>query len=194
MTKKNGVYVRQALGQKKLAPVDMRKETYQFVIDGYLIDEVLKQIPDTIKILGAGVRCVQMTANRRLIIPNKLKALGASYLRVREAALEMNFVFDQTTKATIVKSVKEGCKIQGLDYSRAFFGYLLLSNGQANGKFNHVTKELRPDELDQRKKLRVLGLVSGQGPIQSLIADLGAKKYRCEVKEELTRLLMCSKA
>lgn len=194
MSKENGKLRREPLGQKKLAPINMKKEAFQFVIDGFLIEEVLKQIPEGIKIIQARVVVNPPCRNRKLIIPNRLKKLGVNYLRIREAATEIILVFDQVSKSTIIKNVKEACALQGMEYNRAYFQYIVLTNGKANGKFEHTTKEMRPDETDQRKKLRVLGLSMGQGPVQGLVADLGAKKYLCSVREETVRLLMCSKA
>ena len=44
-------FVQSGAPRNKQASVNMRKEEHQFVIDGYLVNEVLSHIPPTIKIL-----------------------------------------------------------------------------------------------------------------------------------------------
>jgi hypothetical protein len=43
------------------------------------------------------------------------------------------------------------------------------------------------DAADLRKKLRVMGLEDAQGKIQSLIADIGTGKYKCNFQEVLVK-------
>lgn len=181
-------------GSKKFAPVDMKKEAYQFVIDGTHIDEVLKQIPSTLKIIGAKLLCVKGTKTSHCIVPNALKKFGVDRMRVREASHEISWVFDETTKSIIKENVEKTIKNQKLDINRVIFSYVVLQNSEAVGKFCRTSKEINPDETDLRKKLHVLGLTSGKGKISTLIQDLGAKKYKCEIKETTARLLICSKA
>lgn len=183
---------RKYLGQKKEAPVDMRKESHQFVIDGYLVEEVLNQIPAGIKILGASVTLRSFPTTRRIAVPTKLKAMGVARMATMPARDHAWLVFDEVAKSTIIRNTKAVCESMNQSYDKAYFEYLLLSNAEATGKFEHCTKEVRPNEADQRKKLRVLGLTTGKGKVQGLISELGAKKYKCEIREQSVRLLMCS--
>lgn len=185
-------FVREHLGPKKLT--NMKKDSHQFVIDGFLVDEVLSQIPNDIKIIQSRISCVVSPSNTKIVVPNKLRKLGVEYMRTRSYGKEIIIVMDEAKPMTIKKNVDQACQEAGVPRARAFFQYIVLSNGEATGKFEHCTKEINPDETDLRKKLRVLGLVTGQGPVQGLISQLGAKKYLCQVREETVRLMMCSKA
>ena len=186
-------YTRNSTGSKKIAHVNMRKEEHQFVIDGYLIDETLKQIPDGINIIQAGVCIYRIGTKHKIMVPNVLKKLGIQSMREHGIAKEVIFVFDSIHKTSLVRNLKEACKKVELPYEKAYFKYIVLGNKEATGRFDHCTKEVKPDETDLRKKLRVLGCVSGTGKIQSLLADLGAHKYECRIKEEPVKFVMCSK-
>ena len=181
------------MGAKRLAPVDMRKDEYQFIIDGYLINEVLKQIPTPIKIVQAYVHLIQRGSEHRIAVPNALKKFGVSSIRAHEGGKMASMVFDSISKAALQDNVAKACKALNMPYDKAYFQYIVLSNGESSGKFSHCTKEVRPDETDQRKKLRVLGLVSGAGKVQGLLADLGAKKFHCSIKEQTIKVVMCSR-
>lgn len=186
-------FVRQRLGTAKIAPVDMRKDEHQFVIDGYLIEEVLNQIPEGIHILQAQVWLIKRGSDQQITIPIKLRKLGVTTIRQTEPVKRITLRFDACKKGEIRKSVGDVCRELEIPFGKSYFGYIVLSNGEGAGKFKHCTKEIHPDVTDKRKKLRVLGLVSGQGKVQSLVADLGAKKFKCSIKEEAVKLVMCSR-
>lgn len=190
---KKARFVKSGAPRIKQAPVNMRKEEHQFVIDGYLVNEVLSQLPPTIKILGAAVLAYSSAPKHKVVVPNTLRKLGIGVIYERSSIKEIKFSFDANSPEAIRRCVKEGCVKLNIDAAKAYFGYLLLSNGKGNVMFRHCTKEIRPDETDQRKKLRVLGATEGQGQVQSVISDLNAKKYRCVIKEEPVKFVMCYK-
>ena len=181
------------LGAQKPAPIDMRKDEYQFIIDGYLIDEVLKQIPAPVKIIQAYVHLIQRGSEHRIAVPNVLKRLGVTSIRTHESGKMVSMIFDAISKHSLQQNVSKACKALNTPYDKAYFQYIVLGNAEASGKFMHCTKEVRPDETDQRKKLRVLGLVSGVGKVQGLVAELGAKKFHCSIKEQTIKVVMCSR-
>lgn len=186
-------FVRQSVGTKKIAPVDMRKNEHQFVIEGFLVDEVLSQIPTEIKIIQAYVYLTKRGVDNYITVPNKLRKLGVTSIRQVEPVKTISMRFDVITKGELRKNVAEACKELEIPFSKSYFKYVVLSNGEGAGKFSHCTKEIHPDAADKRKKLRVLGLIQGQGKVQSLVADLGAKKFMCSIKEESVKLVMCSR-
>lgn len=181
------------LGQQKLAPVNMRKDATQFVIDAFFIDEVLSLIPDGINIIQAEIWLYKRDVDNRLMIPNVLKALGVIYMRESGMVKSTKLIFDETTKEQIKRNVQKVATALDMPYSKAYFKSIVLSNADGAGKFEHTTKEIRPDDTDLRKKLRVMGLTSGQGKVQALVAAINAKKFRCTVKQEAVRIVMCSR-
>ncbi len=164
----------------------------QFCIDGYLVDEVLKGIPKDVIIFGAKVVVGKGFSKHKTRIPNRLRKFGVTQLNMHEPAYEAFLVFDQVVRSTIVSSIKSVSEALELEVGGAYFKYLTLSNGEGTGKFERVTKEIRPDETDLRKKLTVLGLTDAEGKIQSLIGELSAKKYECKIQEVTTRTVICS--
>ena len=189
----NKTKMNQKLGSKKIAPVNMRKNATQFIIDGYTVEEVLKQIPDGIKILGAKIECYKSGASRKIHISNALRKLGVTYIREFNDGKNIVLNFDETTPSRIKQNVKLACNLENLSYEKAIFKTLLIGNNEATGLFHHCTKEVRPDDTDLRKKMRVLGLISGQGKVHSLIQDIGAKKFHCSFKEETVRIMVCER-
>ena len=185
--------------KRKVAPVNMRREEHQFVIDGYLVDEVLKQIPAQIKIVQAYINLMNRVPDVRIAVPNVLKKLGVTAMRDSGARKTVSVIFDKPSKEFIKQQVSKICKILNFPYEKAYFRYVVLSNTPYDSKeytalkFEHCTKEIKPNELDLRKKLRVLGATTGQGKVQSLISELGAHKYSCVIKEEPAKFIMCSK-
>lgn len=186
-------YVRQSVGQKKIAPINMRKEEHQFVIDGYLIDEVLRQIPDEIHILSAEVWLIKREPDQQLTISTRLRKLGITRITQSSPFKQVRMGFDAVKKSALRRDVLEACTEFGIPFIKAYFGSIVLSNGTGAGKFKHCTKEIHPDATDKRKKLRVLGLITGQGKVQGLVTDLGAKKFKCTIKEEAVKMIMCSR-
>lgn len=178
---------------RKIAPINMKKEAIQHVIDGYTVEEVLKQIPEGIKIIQANVKCFLATGKKRMVVPNKIKSYGVQSIWIGTEIKDVVFVFDKISKTALLNNVKEACIELGIDPKKAYFKYITLTNGEANGRFEHCTKEQTPDETDLRKKLRVLGLVSGTGKVQGLVADLHAKKFHCVIKEEPVKFVMCKR-
>lgn len=186
-------FFRAGTGAKKIAPVNMKKEEHQFVIDGYLVDEVLRQIPPTLVINQAHVCLIKRGLERRLVVVNELKKHGVTVLREQGTALRGSLICDKISKAGLIGKVKTACKMLNMPYDKAYFKYIVLANDDGAAIFEHCTKEIRPDETDLRKKLRVLGATSGTGKVQSVIQEIGAKKFRCVIKEEPVKLIMCSR-
>jgi HrpA-like RNA helicase len=179
------------VGRKKIAPINMKKEEHQFVIDAYLVDEVLSQIPADIKIIQACIYCIKREKNHRIIVSNALRKEGCSSAYLQGECVRYQLIFDQTTKSVIRSKYEKICELTGADRRYSYFRYLVLANKNGNVKFEHTTKEIKPDETDLRKKLRVLGATTGSGQVQSVISDLNAKKYRCSIKEEPVKFVMC---
>lgn len=181
-------------GTKKLAPKSMKdKVATQFCIDGVLVNDVLKQIPSDVKIIGVKVYAGKSYNKHRMAIPNSLKKMGVQTLSEHIPAQEATIVFDETSKKVILKKVADVCKYIDGDATKAYIKYITLDNGSAKGKFERCTKEIKPYDEDLRKKLVVLGLTEAEGKIQSLISDLGAKKYECKIQMTEVRTIMCSK-
>lgn len=187
------VFVKSSSGTKRIAPIDMRKEEHQFVIDGYLVDEVLSQIPPILKILGGNVTIMNKEKNGKIVVPNIVRKLGVTSMYRTGSMQAASIVFDQISKEAIKNNVSLACKTLNMDRSRAYFRSILLSNGAGTVRFKHVTKEIKPDETDLRKKLRVMGATLGHGKVQSVISSLNAKKYKCVIKEEPVKFVMCYK-
>lgn len=167
------------------------KTGHQFCIDGYLVDEVLKQVPSGIEISGAKVEIGTNLGTRSLPVHNSLKRLGVQKIHESLPNKRAFLVFDHVNKSEISSATKKACEALNLDYKKAQFEYLLLQNKDGSGRFTRVTKEIRPHSEDYRRKLKVLGLTHGSGRVQDLISELGAKKYFCEFREEVVKLAIC---
>ena len=187
------VFKRASKGAKRLAPVNMRKEEYQFVIDGTLVDEVLSHIPAGMNIVGAQVYTTKREKSSKIVIPNALKKYGVTHIHKQGSATRTSMIFDKISRQGIKEKVHHVCKAVGSDYQGAYFKYIVLSNGKGTVKFQFCTKEITPDETDLRKKLKVLGAIMGQEQVQSVIQDLHASKYKCVIRQEPVKLVMCSK-
>jgi len=183
-----------SIGQTKIYKGNGKagKVLTQFCIDGHLVDEVLKDLPKGITIFGAKVVVGKGFSKHKAKIPNRLRKYGVQQLNEHKPAYEAYLVFDQVTRTTIKKSIHEVSKALDLNEEAAYFKYLTLSNGKGTGKFERTTKEIRPDETDLRKKLTVLGLTDAEGKVQTLIAEISAKKYECQIKEVSTRTVICA--
>ena len=180
-------------GAKKLAPKSMKNKTAtQFCIDGYLVNDVLKGIPSDVNIVGAKVYAGKSFSKKRQPIPNSLKKMGVQSLYEHIPAQEAIIVFDETNKKTILEKVADVCKYIDGDPEKAYIKYITLDNGSSVGKFERCTKEIKPYDEDLRRKLVVLGLTDAEGKIQSLIRDLGAKKFECKIQMTEVRTIMCS--
>ena len=182
-------------GTRKLIKDKNKKtgELTQFCIDGYLVKEVLDALPSGVRIIGAQVHIGKAFSKCKLARTNKLKQLGVSWVRETMPTKEVAIVFDVTTKKTIQGIVDEVSEILKVDKNTAYFKYLTLSNTLGTGKFVRTTKEIHPDDKDLRKKLTVLGLTDADGRIQSLIADISAKKYVCTIQEIPVRTIICAR-
>lgn len=191
--KTNVVFKRSSKGSKKIAPVNMRKEEHQFVIDGYLVDEVLSQIPASLTIIGASVYTVRREKSSKVVVPNVLRKYGVSHIWKQGSTTRTALIFDQISKQALKDKIAHVCRVQGSEYQGSSFKYIILSNGKGTVKFEFCTKEITPDETDLRKKLKVLGAVMGQEQVQSVISDLNASKYKCVIRQEAVKLIMCSK-
>lgn len=187
------VFKRASKGAKRLAPINMRKEEYQFVIDGTLVDEVLSKIPNGMNIIGAQVYTTHREKSSKIMVPNALKKYGVSHIYKQGSASRTSLIFDKISKQGIKEKVSYVCKSMNSEYQRAYFKYIVLSNGKGTVKFQFCTKEITPDETDLRKKLKVLGAIMGQEQVQSVISDLHATKYKCVIRQEPVKLIMCSK-
>ncbi|MHA2047111.1 MAG: hypothetical protein ACW99G_20155 [Candidatus Thorarchaeota archaeon] len=181
-------------GAKKLVPKSMKnKVATQFCIDGYLVNDVLNQVPGDVTINGAKVYVGKSFSKSKQSIPTSLKKMGVQSLYEHVPAQEAILVFDEVNKKTIKTKVADVCKYIDGDPDKAYFKYIVLDNGESKGKFERCTKEIKPYDEDLRKKLVVLGLTDAEGKVQSLIRDLGAKKYECKIQVEEVRTITCSK-
>jgi hypothetical protein len=188
------------LGKENIMPVTGTKKVikfggstgHQFCIDGFLVEEVLKTVPETLTIIGAEVEVGTNMGSRNIPVTNSLKKLGVSRLTQSVPNKRAFIIFDKTTPKIILSKTKEVCRLLEVDYSRAAFRYITLAddNGSA-GQFRRTTKEIKPYSEDQRKKLKVLGLSVGHGKVQDVVAKLGAKKYYCDFQEEIVKVAMC---
>jgi len=182
------------LGTKKYAPKTFKSsEGMQYCIDGVYVDEVLKGLPDNIKIIGGQVRIGTAWKRTKEVVPVALRRLGCTYFTKLHPSSEANITFDQISKTAIKENVKKACKLIDADYKKAHFRYITLTNGESNGRFERTTKELHPDERDLRKKATVLGLKDATGKIQGLIADISANKYFCRKQTVEVTTVICSK-
>jgi len=169
------------------------KTGLQFCLDGYLVWEVLKMIPRNVHILGANVELGTHFASRKIPTPNALKKLGVSWMRETTPAKSCALVFDEVDRSTLEGNTKKVAEAMDIDYKKAIFRRLLLGNNEANGNFIRCTKEIKPDETDLRKKLKVMGLREATGKIQGLLADLSAQKYVCDFKIVEYKTAICRK-
>jgi hypothetical protein len=182
-------------GTKKLVKDKKQKtrEYVQYCIDAYRIEEVFNQIPKDVNIIGASAVVGKGYNKHKIVVPTKLKKLGMQTMREHQPGIEGIMVFDAVSVNAIRKAIKAACAELGVDYDKAYFKYITLSNGDGVGKFKRCTKEIKPDETDLRKKLIVMGLEDADGDIKSLIRTLGASAYRCSIKEEVVRTMTCQK-
>jgi hypothetical protein len=179
-------------GTKKVA-TGRKVDKTQFGIEGVLVDEVLKDLNGTVKIIGARIVVGKGFNKHNVPISNKLRVLGVDQLREHKPAQEAVLVFDETSKKNIKTKVESVAKLIDADPRNAYFRYLTVTNGTATGKFQRCTKDIKENTADKRKKLAVLGLTDAKGKISTLISDLHAKKYVCNIKEEVVPFIMCSR-
>lgn len=173
---------------KKRAPekVEKKRDAIQHCIDGVMVSDVLKSVPNGIKIIGCRIRFGYPIKRKKIVVPREIAKAGCNYLQQIMAGLEAEVTLDETTPTQIRKSCKVVAEYIGADPDLASFRYITLSNGQGTGKFVACTKEMTargPDAADLRKKLKVMGLEDAQGRIQSLIADIHAGGFRCNFQE-----------
>lgn len=192
--RRTSLFRRNGTGAKKVAPVNMKHEEHQFVIDAYQVEEVLSEIPSTLKIIQAQVLVNNNGHHRKVVVPNALRKLGVSHISERSERRQTSIIVDEISKSALKDKVLEVCKIMNADINKAYFKHIVLSNDQGAVKFQYATKEIKPDETDLRKKLKVLGAILGVGRVQSVINELNAKKYVCHIKEESVKFVMCKKA
>jgi hypothetical protein len=93
---------------KKKAPKKFtnKSSAVQHCIDDVLVDEVLKNIPNNIKILGCRIRFGMPLKRTKAVVPNKLRKLGVNYLNKIHEAFEAEITLDQVSKAHIKRCVK----------------------------------------------------------------------------------------
>jgi len=180
---------------KKKAP--KVKDAAQYCIDGVLVEDVLKEIPESINIIGCRIKFGHPLRRQKVVVPKNLQKWGVDYLQQVQPTLEAFITLDATTPGKIRKAIKAVAQEIGIDAARAEFGYIVLSNGDGAGKFVKCTKEMQAkgdDAADLRKKLKVLGITDGSGKVQSLIKDLGADKFTCNIEEVVERrIITCSR-
>jgi len=182
---------------KKIAPKEFNTKGsgIQFCIDGYYVDEVLKQV-NGVKIIGCKIRFGMPLKRKKQVIPKKLRQLGCNMMYAIMPCLEAEITLDETTPGAIKKSIKEVANYVGIDKGEAQFSSLTLSNGEGTGRFVKTTKEMAPknqeDALDLRRKAKMLGLQEATGKIQSLISSIGAGKFQCDfVDVQVKQIALC---
>ena len=177
-------------GPKKLQKFG-GKTGHQFCIDGFLVKEVLKQIPANIKIVGAEVEIGTTLSSKRIPVSTELKKLGVKRLSRTMPNKRAFIVFDEVSKEIIIKTTRKVCEKLDINPDRAQISSIVLQYKDAAGKFERTTKEIKPYSEDLRKKLKVLGLKLGHGKVSDLISALNAKKYFCDIHEEIVRIAIC---
>ena len=180
-------------GRGKVAPKKGVDKT-QFGIEGVLVSEILKDLNGKINIIGAKVIVGKGFNKHNIPVTAKLRMLNVETLREHRPGTEATITFDQTTKSNIKDKVAKVCKLIDAEPKAAYFRYLTISNGKGNGKFKRCSKDIKEDSADRRKKLTVLGLYDATGDIKSLISDIGAKKYVCNIKVEEVPFITCSRS
>jgi hypothetical protein len=181
-------------GNKKRAGKEFGeiKNKTQYCIDGVLVDEVLDNLPTGIEIIGCKIRIGTHLMQQKGIVPNNLRKYGCTYMRHSLPSTSAEITLDAVNPKQIKTSVGKVAESIGADPEKAYFQYIVLSNGESAGKFQRTTKEIHPDERDLRKKAVVLGLTDGQGKVQGLIRDIGAKNFKCSWEEVTVRMVTCS--
>jgi hypothetical protein len=171
------------------------KSATQHCIDDVYVLDVLKGIPKDIKILGCSIRFGLPIKRKKQVAPTALRKLGCNYFVEILGGYEAKIALDETTKASIKRSVYGVAKALDVEPSMANFEYILLSNGEGTGRFSATTKEmLAKDDADLRRKARMLGLTNAQGDINSLLADIHAGAYQCNFeKVEVKQISLCKK-
>jgi len=183
---------------KKKAPKKVdAKNAVQYCIDGIHVDDVLPLVKQ-VKIIGCRISFGMPLRRQRVVVPVKMRKCGVRTLSEIKSGLEAEIVLDSTTPALVRKAVKQVAQFIDTDPARASFRYLTLGDGAGSAKFSATTKEMTPqdekDALDLRKKAKVLGLVDGQGKVNSLCAKIGAEKFRCDIQTIVERkIVLCRK-
>lgn len=171
----------------------LTKELTQYCIDAYLFDEVMNLIPQEIKIQNIQLEAGTTFGKRKVIVPNHLKSLGVSYMREPYGQKEIYFNFEGISRAAIKKNVIEACSKLGLSRAMVKVRSIVLLYDGAEAYFVRTKKSIKPDETDLRKKLTVLGVVSGAGQMSKLYEKLSVKQYSCKFETVETRIVRCAK-
>ena len=183
---------------KKRAPKNATKSNaYQYCLDGIHVNEVLPMVKD-VSIIGCRIRFGMPIKRRKMVVPVKLRKCGVQSMSAIQEGLDAEIVLDATTPTAIRKSVKTVAEHMNVDPSTATFRYLTVGNKEASARFVATTKEMQPkneeEAVDLRKKAKVLGLKEGTGKVNSLIRDLGAEKFQCDIKTVVEKqIVLCRK-
>ncbi|MBW1672045.1 MAG: hypothetical protein JRJ45_00115 [Deltaproteobacteria bacterium] len=182
---------------KKSAPKKEVKNAVQYCIDGIHVEDVLPQLKK-VDIIGCRIRFGMPIRRQRVVVPVRMRKCGVQTLSEIKSGLEAEIVLDATSPSLIRKAVKQVAKFIDTDPAKASFRYLTIGNGCGSAKFGATTKEMKPqkdnDALDLRKKAKVLGLMEGQGKVNTLCSRIGAEKFRCDIQTITERkIVLCRK-
>jgi len=184
----------QKLGQRRIAQPVFKDQT-QHCIDAYLLDEVLAAIPQNVHILRLYATIGSTLHTRKAPVSNKLRRLGVTSMQVPRlvTSKRVTVLFEGASRNTIKNNCVKIAKEIGCTADEVWVDNCLLSYDNVNALFQRTTKELRPDDTDQRKKLKVLGLKHVNGDTKELLRVLSATSYKCDIQVVPVRTMICSK-
>ena len=168
----------------------------QFCLLGTKVEQVLKSI-NGVDVVGARIRFGMPIKRKKIKVSAKLRELGVKRLSQTMLTSEAEIVYDERiSPSAIRKNVRAIANELDLFYSDASFRTLTVEKDGNVAKFISTTKELLPEgTTDMRRKLKVLGLVSGRGKVNTLVASLGAKKLICEFENvKVKQIALCKMA
>lgn len=174
--------------------MELKEKTMtQYCLDTRYLLETLANVPKTISIESLSFRIGSPYSRQvKRVVPNRLRKMGVSYILERPETVEYAGQLVGLSKTSIVKAVREICSQINSDIAFVTVRMLILKFKNSSASFRDVTKEIRPDETDQRRKLKVLGMTTSEGNVAALIKELSAKKYSCTFQRVFTTHIICS--
>lgn len=166
----------------------------QYCIDSISFKEVMDMIPKTVEISDMWWEIGHTFGKTRYNVPSKLQKLGVKYISMPSAGRRYNGRFTNIARTKMVDNIKAVCAEAGVGFDKARIDKMKLEYDGVEAIFKYNTKEIRPDNTDQRKKLKVLGVtdITGGG-LSKLLAQLSLNKYSCKIEEVTTKRVICKK-
>ena len=163
----------------------------QYCIDAQYALEVLCKIPKSIKIESLTFDVGMPMRRKKIVVPNALKKLGVTYMASSEPKIEVSGKVEECGRKEMATHIKEIANKFNYEPESVRVRSIKLSFNGTTAFFTSVTKAIHPDETDQRKKLRVLGLTSSEGNTAPMIQEINAKKYSCTFEIVPVRRVIC---